>query len=282
MGTTEILNATGLNWNVRKEQIQTVSGLIIPDKTAIIREDNNAVLSVMGNGYEPYNNSELLELLYNITKSTGLEIHKGGMFGGGEKVYFQLKSDNLILNGDKIEGYVSGINSFDGSTSLSFGHSTLTISCMNTFFSVYKQLDSKIKHSASMRPRIDTILFGIDKLLKEEKHNFDTIRKMSEIPATPEMIEFVKETILNLSKQDMLLVDDMSGKRKNRIEAFELDLKREMQQKQDSVWGVMSGVTRYTTHTANKNENRAMLNKIVGGVGERERKVWNHFEKMTA
>ena len=282
MGTTEILNATGLNWNVRKEQIQTVSGLIIPDKTAIIREDNNAVLSVMGDGYEPYNNSELLELLYNITKSTGLEIHKGGMFGGGEKVYFQLKSDNLILNGDKIEGYVSGINSFDGSTSLSFGHSTLTISCMNTFFSVYKQLDSKIKHSASMRPRIDTILFGIDKLLKEEKHNFDTIRKMSEIPATPEMIEFVKETILNLSKQDMLLVDDMSGKRKSRIDAFEFDLKREMQQKQNSVWGVMSGVTRYTTHTANKNENRAMLNKIVGGVGDRERKVWNHFEKMTA
>lgn len=282
MGTTEILNATGLNWNVRKEQIQTVSGLIIPDKTAIVREDNNTVLSVMGDGYEPYNNSELLELLHSITQSTGLEIHKGGMFGGGEKVYFQLKSDDLILNGDKIEGYVSGINSFDGSTSLSFGHSTLTISCMNTFFSVYKQLDSKIKHSASMRPRIDTILFGIDKLLKEEKHNFDTIKKLNEIPATPEMIEFVKETILNLSKQDMLLVDDMSGKRKNRIEAFELDLKREMQQKQDSVWGLMSGVTRYTTHTANKNENRAMLNKIVGGVGDRERKVWNHFEKMTA
>ena len=282
MGTTEILDLTGLNWNVRKEAVQTVSGIIIPNKTAIIREDNNAVLSVMGDGYEPYNNSELLELLYNITKSTGLEIHKGGMFGGGEKVYFQLKSDNLILNGDKIEGYVSGINSFDGSTSLSFGHSTLTISCMNTFFSVYKQLDSKIKHSASMRPRIDTILFGIDKLLKEEKHNFDTIRKMSEIPATPEMIEFVKETILNLSKQDMLLVDDMSGKRKSRIDAFEFDLKREMQQKQNSVWGVMSGVTRYTTHTANKNENRAMLNKIVGGVGDRERKVWNHFEKMTA
>jgi len=282
MGTTEILDLTGLNWNVRKEAVQTVSGIIIPDKTAIIREDNNAVLSVMGDGYEPYNNSELLELLHNITQSTGLEIHKGGMFGGGEKVYFQLKSDNLILNGDKIEGYVSGINSFDGSTSLSFGHSTLTISCMNTFFSVYKQLDSKIKHSASMRPRIDTILFGIDKLLKEEKHNFDTIRKMSEIPATPEMIEFVKETILNLSKQDMLLVDDMSGKRKSRIDAFEFDLKREMQQKQNSVWGVMSGVTRYTTHTANKNENRAMLNKIVGGVGDRERKVWNHFEKMTA
>lgn len=282
MGTTEILDLTGLNWNVRKEAVQTVSGIIIPDKTAIIREDNNAVLSVMGDGYEPYNNSELLELLHNITQSTGLEIHKGGMFGGGEKVFFQLKSDNLILNGDKIEGYVSGINSFDGSTSLSFGHSTLTISCMNTFFSVYKQLDSKIKHSASMRPRIDTILFGIDKLLKEEKHNFDTIRKMSEIPATPEMIEFVKETLLNLSKQDMLLVDSMNGIRKNRIEAFELDLKREMQQKQDSVWGVMSGVTRYTTHTANKNENRAMLNKIVGGVGDRERKVWNHFEKMTA
>lgn len=282
MGTTEILNATGLNWNVRKEQIQTVSGLIIPDKTAIIREDNNAVLSVMGDGYEPYNNTELLELLHNITQSTGLEIHKGGMFGGGEKVFFQLKSDNLILNGDKIEGYVSGINSFDGSTSLSFGHSTMTISCMNAFFSVYKQLDSKIKHSASMRPRIDTILFGIDKLLKEEKHNFNTIKKLNEIPVTPEMIEFVKKTLFELSNTDMLLPESLSTRKMNQIEAFDFDLKRELQQKENSVWGLMSGVTRYTTHTANKNENRAMLNKIVGGVGNRERQIWNHFEKMTA
>jgi hypothetical protein len=139
----DLLNQTKLNWKVRTENLQTSSGIIIPDKIGIIREDDSTVLGIHSSGYVPYQNEQMMELLYKVSNKTGLEIHSGGLFNGGGKVYVQLKSDDLRLGTDRIEGYITGINSFDGSTSLSFGPSSKTISCQNTFWGAYREEQSE-------------------------------------------------------------------------------------------------------------------------------------------
>ena len=105
---SEKLTELGLNWEVTKEPIQTVSGIEIPEKMAIMRSDTEQVLGIHGKNYDPYQNHELMELLHQIGGQTGLEVHTGGLFKGGAKVWFQLKSDDLRLNGDTIKGYLSG------------------------------------------------------------------------------------------------------------------------------------------------------------------------------
>lgn len=131
----ELLQKSNLDWKVMTEGLITTSGLLIPDFKAVVREDTMSVLSVRGEDYEVYQNEQLMQLLYDVSNKTGLQIHRGGSFGGGRKVFVQLKSDNLKLGNDTIEGYITGINSFDGSTSMAFGPSNKTISCQNTFFS---------------------------------------------------------------------------------------------------------------------------------------------------
>jgi len=276
----DILNKTGLNWEVSKQNMLTESGIIIPNKVAIIRSDNNAVLSVMGKDYEAFQNFEMAELLFQISQHTGLEVHEGGSFNGGEKVFLQLKSDNLNLNGDMIKGYITGASSHDGGSSLGFGNSTLTISCMNTFWKVFKNLDSKLKHTAKMRPRLDSILFGIDTLLGEEKSDFKIIERMSEIRVTPEIKELVIRTLFQLSKEDMLIRDDLSTRKSNQMLDFENDWAKEVTQKGENLWGGMSAVTRYTTHTAPKTHEKGQYNKMFGALGDRERTVWNHLTAM--
>ena len=91
-----VLDQTGLNWTVREECITTESGIIIPDKKAIIRDDTNTVLSVHGDGYFPYQNHQLVDLLDKVSTKIGLPIHKGGSFGDGKKVYLQFYS--LMIN----------------------------------------------------------------------------------------------------------------------------------------------------------------------------------------
>ena len=93
----DLLNQTRLNWSVRTENLQTSSGIIIPDKIGIIREDDSTVLGIHSSGYVPYQNEQMMELLYKVSNKTGLEIHSGGLFNGGGKVYVQLKSDDLRL-----------------------------------------------------------------------------------------------------------------------------------------------------------------------------------------
>ncbi len=93
--TQEVLDQVGLNWTVREETITTESGIIVPKSKAIVREDTNTVLSVHGDGYFPYQNYQMVELLDKVSQQIGLPIHKGGYFGDGEKVYLQLKSNDL-------------------------------------------------------------------------------------------------------------------------------------------------------------------------------------------
>ena len=41
-----MLAKAGLNWNVNSEPLQTVSGILIPDRIALVREDTQKVLGI--------------------------------------------------------------------------------------------------------------------------------------------------------------------------------------------------------------------------------------------
>lgn len=271
----QILQDSGLDWTVRTEGVQTTSGIILPDKIAIIRNDNNMPLGDHKSGYVPIQNEELLELLFRISHQTGLALHKGGSFGGGEKVFFQLKSDDLHLKTDKIEGYISGFNSFDGSTSLSFGNSNRTVSCMNTFWLVYRSMQTKMKHSASIRPKIEEILRNIDRLVMEEKENFRKIEQLASVEMSKEVKEMVIRKLFDLEKEERLDSDDISTNKKNKMDRFYVDLTTELSTKDNSLWGLFSGVTRYTTHSMKKDDNTE--NKIFGRIGQKEREIWGEL-----
>ena len=269
-----LLIESGLDWTVRTEGCKTTeSGIILPKKIAIIRNDTNTVLGDHKDGYMPYQNHELLELLFKISTQTGLSLHSGGYFKNGEKVFIQLKSDDLRLGNDKVEGYISGLNSFDGSTSLSFGTSNHTVSCSNSFFLVYRTLQSKMRHSANMIIKIEEVLQNIDKLVVEEKENFSTIKRLADVRMTDDVKEMVTRYLFDLKKEDRLDDPDLSTNKKNKILRFDNDLATELGTKEDTLWGLFSGVTRYTTHSMKKGDNTE--GKIFGRTGLKERAIWN-------
>lgn len=277
---TNMLVKAGLNWKVNSEPIQTVSGILIPDRIALVREDTNKILGIHTENYSPYQNDELLDLLFKISQQSGLVVHTGGSFKGGEKVWFQLKSNDLKLGNDKIEGYVSGFNSHDGRTCLSFGTATVTVSCMNTFWMGYRQTNTKLRHSSTMRPRIEEILRQIDVLLKEEQTQFGEITKLSETRMTPEVKELITKRLFELSVEERLDNPEFSTNLKNRLWKFDYDLKIETAQKNDSLWGLFSGVTRYTTHSMKPRGDNSE-GKMFGRTGVIEREIYKELVEMT-
>ena len=276
---SQFLDRTGLNWKVRTEGLQTSSGIIIPDKIGIVREDDSTILGIHSNGYLPYQNDQMMELLFKVSQQTGLDVHKGGSFGGGRKVYVQLKSNDLTLGTDRIEGYVTGINSFDGSTSLSFGPSSKTISCQNTFFGVYKDLDSKVRHTKNMELKIDDICRQIEGVVQEETNVFGSIVKMSETRFDDVIKDRVIKSLFNIERNvDIKDVDSLSTVTQNKLSRFYIDLNGEIQEKGDNIWGLFSGVTKYTTHSIGKGDNSE--NKMFGTYGNRERHIFKQLVEM--
>jgi phage/plasmid-like protein (TIGR03299 family) len=275
----DVLNQTNLNWTVREESLTTQSGIIIPKQKAIVRDDTNEVLSIHGEGYYPYQNHQLIELLDKVSQQSGLPIHRGGMFGNGEKVFIQLKSNDMKLGNDRIEGYITGINSFDGTTSLAFGPSNITISCQNTFFGAFRSMDTKVRHTKNMVMRVEDICRGLERVIDEESKMFEEIKMLSETRMTKQNEDWVTRVLFNIEREiDMNDEKQVSSVTRNKLTRFYVDLNGELKEKGDSMWGLFSGVTKYTTHSMNKGDNSE--NKMFGTYGNRERHIFKQLVEM--
>jgi len=276
----EMLVISGLDWKVVPEGLVTTSGIIVPKRVALVREDTKKILGIHTDGYEIYQNDELLELLHRIYQKTGLALHTGGSFGGGEKVWFQLKSDDLKLGNDTIKGYISGFNSFDGKTSMAFGNSEVTVSCQNSFWRGYKQVATHLRHSSTMRVRIEEILSRIDVLVKEEQDMFKEITRLSEVRMTAEVKELVTKMLFEIDITERLDAPTVpfSTNKKNKLVKFGYDLNLETAQKGDNLWGLFSGVTRYTTHSMKNSDNSE--SKMFGRAGKLEREIYSELVAM--
>jgi phage/plasmid-like protein (TIGR03299 family) len=274
-----LLDKTNLNWTVRQEELQTISGISIPNKKAIVRDDNNTIVGVHSDGYQPYQNHELMDLLHQVSGRTGLEIHRGGDFKGGGRIYVQLKGNDLKLGNDRIEGFLTGVNSFDGSTSLAFGHSNTTISCQNTFFRVMSGLQNKVRHTKSMSLKVEDICRRLDVVLEEEKQTFKYITELSETRFDDLIKEKVTRKLFGIKPEINLMDEDaLSTRTRNNLSRFYIDLNGEIQGKGDNLWGLFSGVTKYTTHSYSKNDNTEA--KMFGGIGQIEQEIFSDLVHM--
>ncbi len=276
---TDILNKSNLNWSVRNESITTESGIILDGYSAIVRDDTNTPLSVRSDGYHPYQNHQLIELLDRVSQQTGLELKKGGHFKEGARVYIQLKSNDLKLGNDRIEGYMTGINSFDGSTSLAFGPSNITISCQNSFFAAFREMNTKIRHTKNMVIKVDEVCRSLENVLQEEKKVFDSIVQLSETRYDDLFKDNVVKKLFNIAKEvDLKDEDALPSVTRNKLSRFYIDLNGELQQKGDNLWGLFSGVTKYTTHSLSKDDNTEA--KMFGVYGKREQGIFNEMVEL--
>ena len=274
------LQQANLDWSVKAERLVTAESNLETKSIAIVRQDNNAILGVHGEGYHPLQNSEMMEILDRISGKMGLPLHRGGYFGQGEKVFIQLKTDDLNLGTDQVKGYLTCVNSFDGSTSLAFGHSNITISCQNTFFANYREMNNKVRHTQKMHERIDVICMQIEDVLRVEKEIFTRITRMREVKIDQKVRDMALSKILNLAGEERLAdLDTLSTRKKNILTDLEANILHQVADKGENLWGLFSGITRYTTHGLKGDSNE---NKLFGVYGRREREVFTDLAQLVA
>ena len=272
----EQLQKLGLNWDVRKVPLTTNSidadfSGIGTTKCAIVREDKKKVIGVVGEDYHPFQNSELYELVQTLAHSTNSEITNGGLFSNGSKVFMQIKTRNLSIGADTIEGYITAINSFDGSTALSFGNTNHTISCSNTFHSAYKKLSTRIRHSMSMKLKVDDIMCDYERIMENEKEMFQTIKKLSEEALSREVVEGIEKSFFNIEDYN-----NLSTRKENLLKEFRIAMSNEVGEKGENLWGAFSGLTKYTTHIDRSSDE----SKMVGNVAMRTRRVFSDLAEI--
>ena len=266
-----MLDNYGLRWSVSKQS------LLLPDGTdsgykAIVRDDNSQVFTTCKDSYVPYQNSELAELLIRISDKTGYGVHSGGEFNGGGKVYLQLNTGNEIKhlgkNNTTVKGYVTGINGHDGSTSLKWGAVNFTICCRNTFAAASGKLQNSARHTSSIHDKVERSIREIEGVVMQEKLLFDQFIQLSNVKVTRENIAKVVKSVtgVDLLKPMVEAKNETSSRAINRATELANSISSEMYTKGETLWGLFSGVTHYTSHvmTAPKRENGRLESKYIG------------------
>lgn len=250
----EILTSTGLDFTILKERMScVVGGNIVPTPYfALINESTGGVINSVKSGYTISQNSDIVEMVVEGMKNFGeLSVKNGGSLGGGKKVFLQLaiKGDARVGN-DTIKRYVTIIDSNDGSSSLSVGVGDFTMSCANQFFAFSKLGTSRFRHTATLEQKMKEIPSLIRVALAESMKMMELYSAFQSTPCSRNLAHEMVNSLLGFDKATMTKKEyaDLSGKGRNAMESLYDNIEHQMNDKGENLWGLHSGVTRWTTH----------------------------------
>jgi hypothetical protein len=271
----QILEKSELYWAVKKQPLFLGDGGETP-YYAHVRQDNGLILGSSKGTYEVFQNWESAELITRVCEKTGFEFHGGGLFNDGKQIYMQLLTDEykgIGQNRDTIKNFATIINSFDGTTSLKWGLSNITISCKNTFWAAGKQIKNRVQHTKNMRQLIDQALFEVDRLKVAEQTLYERFFKLADIEATDKHIKKVVKTITGINPDAK--VDELKKGQVIKAERLAADIITEINEKGKTLWGLFSGVTRYTTHSVFPTADRRERSKALGSSADIDNLILN-------
>jgi hypothetical protein len=236
-----------LNWDIRLEPV-ILNKSFDTGKKAIIRNDTNQLLSIVGKHYEPVTNYQLMHFTDALTKSGEFELKGFDELNDGKIVMAFLKNTNpnLKINGCSNEEYMFVGNSFDGTKRFHIGTASNLIRCSNQWSATLKVFNKK--HTSYLDIN-DTIAQDIIRNYKSKKgilyESFDGM----------ESVRVDENVITRLIKEVhvMLATDSKAIKQKDWTSSPSMltlrkSIDREMKDLGNNAFGLFNGVTWYTTH----------------------------------
>jgi len=276
--TFEVLQNTGLNWSVEKKPLFSEDGLPT-ESYGIFRNDNNQWLGTAGERYTPYQNSQLVERMVELTDTAGIPITSGGALQGGKKIYLQAELEQERVGASNIKRYITAMNSHDGSTSIAFGVANKVLVCSNGFYRTLKEMKSKHRHTINAESSINISIAQLQNAIREE---FDLIQTYKAFDATKLTDEAVDRTIRALFKVSLDAPSNTVSTRKfNQVRSFSDSLTTEINTHGNTLWSLFNAVTRYTNHVAAPSSEDAKNTYLMVGGGYKLSNIgYNEILKM--
>lgn len=131
----EILEEAGLNWDVDKVPLQTTTGILIPDKYALVRVQDQKALSVVGEAYKPVQNSDAMAFFKRFVEAGRMTMETAGSLDGGRRIWGLARmktTDFALANDDKVEGYLLLSQPHIAGIALSIMFTPIRVVCNNT------------------------------------------------------------------------------------------------------------------------------------------------------
>jgi hypothetical protein len=275
-----LLDKYDLNWEVVKTPLILPSG----EDTGFfgtVRQDTRKTFGSFKGSYEVFQNDELARIVLDVADVLGVQSSNGGSFKEGAKVFMQIAMDDKKVGNDTIKRWTTAINSFDGSSALKWGSTGTTISCSNTFASASRDMQSSVKHTVNMREVVERSLRILERVETEENSLFEIFSKMADTKASKETVQHIIKMVssVDVTKKESVAKKDYSTRAINTAQDLTRSIVNEMSYKEDSLWGLFSGVTHFTTHKSGTEKNREE-SKMLGSLQRTDNQVLAYLSNL--
>jgi len=265
----ETLEATGLNWTASKQELYTAKGTIIPDKYAVERSDNDAILGVVGNRYEFLQNKDAAHMLIesaNGNFNPNANFHHpwdnastlgsygnvgGGSIGSGAGVFLQLELPSKYIGKSDVNRYITITNKHDGSGSVGFGSTNQVVCCENTFAMANKFL-SKFRHSASLQQRLDEAMRLFQQAMNYENNQLEVFENAANVRFEKNHIQDIVMSVFKVDANKNR--SEVSTRTQNNMKQFSNDIEQSINEQGETLWALFNAVTRYTNHSTTRKD----------------------------
>jgi len=259
----ELLEVTGLNWTVNKEQLATKDGRDT-ESYGIFRNDNQQWLGTMGRAYTPFQNHEVAETIVMASDGLGIEVNRGGELAGGRRVFLQAELPEEYVGKSGVKRWVTCTNSHDGSTSIGFGSTNTVIVCENTFHVAYKGI-SKIRHTSGAADRVQAAMLDLRTTMDLDNTLFRKFKILADNKCEEAFVARLTKKLFGVEMEAK--TSEISARKRNQVTAFIDSIEKEFVLEGSTLWGLFNGVTRYTNHVAAPKEEAQKDDYLYSGGG---------------
>jgi phage/plasmid-like protein (TIGR03299 family) len=201
---TEMLKAAGLDFDIITQDLKTETGLPVNGVKATVRTDTNSVIGVVGNGYNVFQNREMVQFFEDLVRGKQISYEAAGGLGNGEKVWVLARIPDLsyAIKGDQMDSFMLIRNGHDGSQALIAQPTFTRVICQNSYkaasreFIQRKKLYGKnsihagyqIRHTSNMRGALDQALQAYQNCLNDAIATKELFTLLADKPVTDAQI----------------------------------------------------------------------------------------------
>lgn len=289
----EMLRAAGLDWSVDLEPIQTESGLIVPDRYAVVRQDTQVAFDVVGTKYVPVQNSELFAIPDLLVDEGQVSYETAGSLLEGRTVWALARfgtADVTRLNGarDMLHQYMLWFAKHDGNCSVVGGLTTVRVVCKNTCDAAAgtngKNLGSRVRvrHTKSAAERIAEAHRVLLEVREGSQEAFQEAQNLAKRAMNGPDFRAFAHSWLDAERGELAKADAEDTKaaarmaaamekREERVTELEELFRKGKGNSGESLWDAYNAVTEWLDHKRETYHDEAkrqqhMQNTVLGGV----------------
>lgn len=151
-------------------------GVRVPTVYSTYRTDNYDILGVVGNRYEPVQNTEAMDFIYEVCKSQTIInpkdviIQTAGVLGKGERIFVTAQLPTYEIAKDEMEKYILFTTSHDGSGSIQACFTDIRVVCNNTLNAALNHCKNMVrfKHTKNVK---QNLIYGAQMMRESLKYS---------------------------------------------------------------------------------------------------------------